>query len=71
MGIALDVQVEHIRAMFVDFVREYENGKLGSADVRAINLYLSLEAYFAMRKRAGVDILTTFAEVEKGENHAG
>lgn len=68
---ALDKQVDHIRGMLVSFVREYGKGKLGAADIMAVNLYLSLEAYLAMRKQAGIDIPATFARVEKEGSHAG
>jgi len=67
----IETQVEHIQSEFIEFSKELILGRLGAADMEAADLYHSLETYFRMREKAGVDIQATFQAVEQKNESRG
>ena len=66
-----DMQVDHIRSEYVEFQREFTAGKMGAADHELADLYHSIETYFRIRERQGIDIKATFAEVQQKNQDRG
>lgn len=67
----LDQQVEHIRSEYVEFQREFTAGQMGAADHELADLYHSIETYFRMRKKAGINVRAVFSEVQKKNTDRG
>lgn len=67
----IDQQVDHIRSEYVEFQREFTAARMGLADHELADLYHSIETYFRMRERQGVDIKATFAEVQQKNQDRG
>lgn len=67
----IKTQVAHIQSEFIEFSKELMLGQLGAADLEAADLYHSLETYFRMREKAGVDIQATFQAVEQKNESRG
>jgi hypothetical protein len=49
-------QIEHIKSEFEEFITEVEAGNMDLADREVMDLYHSLETYFRIREKQGVDI---------------
>jgi hypothetical protein len=45
--------------------REFTAGKMGAADHELADLYHSIETYFRMRERSGINVRAVLAEVRQ------
>ncbi len=52
----IERQVEHVQEEYIEFMREFANRRMGEADIEAMDIYHSLETYFRMRGKAGIDV---------------
>ncbi len=64
-------QVIHLGSEFVDFCLKLSWGRKTRADIEAADLYHSIETYFRMREREGLDVEALFKKVENKNQKRG
>ena len=64
-------QIQHIYSEMVEFMREYNNGKKGLLDEELMDCWHSIETYFRIRQRQGIDIAAVHAAVVKKNRDRG
>jgi hypothetical protein len=67
----IEQQAEHIRSEYIEFQREFTAARMGLADHELADLYHSIETYFRMREKAGIDVRAVFAEVQQKNTDRG
>lgn len=67
----IDQQVQHIYSEVVEAMQDYNKGMTGDMDMELMDLYHSIETYFRIRQKQGIDIHATHAAVVKKNAERG